>query len=136
MAADRANQISPEKKNDVAASARMLFTLLEKNISARDIMTRKAFENGLTVAWALGGSTNALDLDHPSTARDLLDAGLIEVVEQGLIEHLVSIEHDGFLLLLRKWRISCHAEEIRLVAAPHVGPRAFHLSWLQYPFKC
>jgi dihydroxy-acid dehydratase len=60
MAADRANQISEEKKNDVAASARMLFTLLEKDITARDIMTRKALENGLTVAWALGGSTNAV----------------------------------------------------------------------------
>ena len=60
MAADRSNQISQEKKDDVTASARLLFTLLEKNITARDIMTRKAFENGLTVAWALGGSTNAV----------------------------------------------------------------------------
>ena len=60
MAADRANNISPEKKEDVLASARMLVNLLEKNITARDIMTRKAFENGLTVAWALGGSTNAV----------------------------------------------------------------------------
>ena len=60
MAADRANNISSEKKNDARASARMLFTLLENNITARDIMTREAFENGLTVAWALGGSTNAV----------------------------------------------------------------------------
>ena len=60
MAADRANNISPEKKQDVLASARMLVNLLEKNITARDIMTRKALENGLTVAWALGGSTNAV----------------------------------------------------------------------------
>jgi dihydroxy-acid dehydratase len=60
MAADRANNISSEKKDDVRASARMLVNLLEKNITARDIMTRKAFENGLTVAWALGGSTNAV----------------------------------------------------------------------------
>ena len=60
MAADRANSISPDKKDDVRACARMLFTLLEKNITARDIMTRKAIENGLTVAWALGGSTNAV----------------------------------------------------------------------------
>ena len=60
MAADRSNKISSEKRNDVAHSARMLFTLLNKGITARDIMTRKAFENGLTVAWALGGSTNAV----------------------------------------------------------------------------
>lgn len=60
MAADESNQISSEKRNDVANSARMLFTLLKKGITARQIMTRKAFENGLTVAWALGGSTNAV----------------------------------------------------------------------------
>lgn len=60
MAADASNQISSEKRNDVTNSARMLFTLLKKGITARQIMTRKAFENGLTVAWALGGSTNAV----------------------------------------------------------------------------
>ena len=81
MAADRTNQISPEKKNDVAASARMLFTLLEKNISARDIMTRKAFENGLTVAWALGGSTNAV-LHLLALAREAgVDLSLADIEE-------------------------------------------------------
>jgi len=34
--------------------------LLEKNICPRDIMTRKAFENAMTVVMALGGSTNAV----------------------------------------------------------------------------
>jgi dihydroxy-acid dehydratase len=34
--------------------------MLQKGITARDIMTRKAFENAITVVMALGGSTNAV----------------------------------------------------------------------------
>ena len=34
--------------------------LLEKEIKPRDIMTRKAFENAITIVMALGGSTNAV----------------------------------------------------------------------------
>ena len=34
--------------------------LIEKDIRPSHILTRKAFENALTVAWALGGSTNAV----------------------------------------------------------------------------
>lgn len=34
--------------------------LLEKDIKPRDIMTRKAFENAITMVMALGGSTNAV----------------------------------------------------------------------------
>ena len=35
-------------------------TLLERDIKPRDIMTREAFENAITVVCALGGSTNAV----------------------------------------------------------------------------
>ncbi len=34
--------------------------LIKKNITPRDIMTKKAFENAITVVMALGGSTNAV----------------------------------------------------------------------------
>jgi len=34
--------------------------MIEKNILPRDIMTRKAFENAITVVMAVGGSTNAV----------------------------------------------------------------------------
>ena len=34
--------------------------LLEHDIKPSDIMTRKAFENAMTVVMALGGSTNAV----------------------------------------------------------------------------
>ena len=60
MAVDHDNQLSVDKRTDATRSARILIALLEQGITARDIMTRKAFENALTVAWALGGSTNAV----------------------------------------------------------------------------
>lgn len=60
MAVDRQNSISAEKRNDARRSARALAALLKKGVTSREIMTRRAFENGLTVAWALGGSTNAV----------------------------------------------------------------------------
>ena len=52
--------------------------LLEKNICARDIMTRKAFENAMTVVMAMGGSTNAV-LHYLAIARAAL-AGLLIVL--------------------------------------------------------
>ncbi|PNU18782.1 dihydroxy-acid dehydratase [Geothermobacter hydrogeniphilus] len=60
LAVERDNRISADKRLDAARSARILMSLLQKGISARRIMTRAAFENALTVAWALGGSTNAV----------------------------------------------------------------------------
>jgi dihydroxy-acid dehydratase len=42
--------------------------LLEQNICPRDIMTRKAFENALTMVMAMGGSTNAV-LHYLAIAR-------------------------------------------------------------------
>ena len=60
MAVDQQNCISKEKRQDAVDSARALISLLHQGLTAREIMTRKAFENALTVAWALGGSTNAV----------------------------------------------------------------------------
>ena len=60
MAVDRENQLSKEKREDTRNAAVSLIALLERGLSARQIMTRKAFENALTLAWALGGSTNAV----------------------------------------------------------------------------
>ena len=59
-AVDIHNNISAQKKQDCVDSIKALFNLLEKGIRARDIMTRKAFENAITVVMALGGSTNAV----------------------------------------------------------------------------
>jgi dihydroxy-acid dehydratase len=42
------------------ASGEAVVTMLRKGITARQIMTKKAFENAITVCMALGGSTNAV----------------------------------------------------------------------------
>ncbi len=60
LAVDQGNQISADKRDDCAMAAQAVVALLQSDLKARDIMTRKAFENALTVAWALGGSTNAV----------------------------------------------------------------------------
>jgi dihydroxy-acid dehydratase len=52
--------ISEEKKDDCRFAGAAVLKLLEKGITPRDIMTREAFENAITVVIALGGSTNAI----------------------------------------------------------------------------
>ncbi|MDF2660900.1 MAG: ilvD 2 [Paenibacillus sp.] len=51
--------ISPHKAVECAEAGKTVVGLLEKGIYPRDIMTKKAFENAITVVMALGGSTNA-----------------------------------------------------------------------------
>jgi dihydroxy-acid dehydratase len=48
------------KKAECLAIGAAMKVLLEKNICPKDIMTRKAFENAMTIVIALGGSTNAV----------------------------------------------------------------------------
>ena len=50
----------PEKKADCRAAGAAALTLLKAGIKPRDIMTKKAFENAITVVIALGGSTNCV----------------------------------------------------------------------------
>lgn len=52
--------VSEDKKNDCHRAGAAVLKLLEKDIKPSDIMTRKAFENAITVVIALGGSTNAV----------------------------------------------------------------------------
>jgi len=52
--------LSDEKKKECLNAGKALRLLLEKNIRPSDIMTRKAFENAITVIMILGGSTNAV----------------------------------------------------------------------------
>ena len=49
-----------EKHDSARESGRALLKLIENELCPRDIMTRKAFENAITVTMALGGSTNAV----------------------------------------------------------------------------
>ncbi|MEO6132381.1 MAG: dihydroxy-acid dehydratase [Saprospiraceae bacterium] len=52
--------LSPEKTNECHAAGKAIRHLLENDIKPSDIMTKKAFENAITVVIALGGSTNAV----------------------------------------------------------------------------
>ena len=52
--------ISDEKKLDAKDAGAAVVNLIELDIKPRDIMTREAFENAITVVITLGGSTNAV----------------------------------------------------------------------------
>lgn len=52
--------ISPEKRADCLHAGQAIRWLLDNDIKPSDIMTRKAFENAITVVIAFGGSTNAV----------------------------------------------------------------------------
>jgi dihydroxy-acid dehydratase len=52
--------LSTEKKQECVDAGKAIRILLEKDIKPRDIMTRKAFENAITMVAVLGGSTNAV----------------------------------------------------------------------------
>ncbi len=52
--------LSDEKKNECLDAGKAIKLLLEKDIKPKDIMTRKAFENAITIIMIFGGSTNAV----------------------------------------------------------------------------
>jgi len=52
--------LSEDKKKECVVAGNTIKLLLEKDIKPSDIMTRKAFDNALTIIMALGGSTNAV----------------------------------------------------------------------------
>ena len=50
----------PAKREECFRAGAAIRSLLEANITPRDIMTRAAFENAMVITMALGGSTNAV----------------------------------------------------------------------------
>jgi dihydroxy-acid dehydratase len=52
--------LSIEKQQECLNAGKAIHILMEKNILPSDIMTRKAFENAITIIMVLGGSTNAV----------------------------------------------------------------------------
>jgi dihydroxy-acid dehydratase len=47
--------VGPEKRDDCRRAGAAVMNMLQKGIKPRDILTRKAFENAITVCLALGG---------------------------------------------------------------------------------
>jgi len=52
--------LSQEKNQECLDAGKAIKVLLEKDIKPKDIMTKKAFENAITMVTVLGGSTNAV----------------------------------------------------------------------------
>ncbi|WP_226035537.1 dihydroxy-acid dehydratase [Aquibacillus saliphilus] len=62
------------KTEDCNLAGEAVYKLLEKGIYPKDIMTKEAFENAITVVMALGGSTNAVL--HLLAIADSIDVDL------------------------------------------------------------
>src|SRR5665811_1972260 len=71
------NAISEAKKEDCQRAGAAVVAMLKQGIKPLDILTRKAFENAITVVIALGGSTNAvlhlLAIAHAAGVKLALD---------------------------------------------------------------
>jgi len=52
--------IDSRRDDDAFAAGQAVVNLIRLGITTRDIMTKKAFENAITIVMALGGSTNAI----------------------------------------------------------------------------
>ncbi len=52
--------VSDEKNGECQSLGNVVRNLLKQDIRPRDIMTRKAFENAITMVMAMGGSTNSV----------------------------------------------------------------------------
>ncbi|MBF3355118.1 dihydroxy-acid dehydratase, partial [Leptospira borgpetersenii serovar Hardjo-bovis] len=52
--------VSSRKANDCYEAGKALINLIQKGITPKQILTKKAFENAITVVLVLGGSTNAV----------------------------------------------------------------------------
>eukprot|EP00040_Diaphanoeca_grandis_P026092 m.145535 g.145535 ORF g.145535 m.145535 type:complete len:613 (-) comp30444_c0_seq6:566-2404(-) len=86
-AMDRATgKLSEVKVKHCIDTVRALSILMEKNIRARDIMTKAAFVNAVTLMLAIGGSTNGV-LHFLAFARE---AGLQDVITIQLIDEIAA----------------------------------------------
>jgi dihydroxy-acid dehydratase len=69
--------ISKEKNADCERSGAAVMNLMKLGIRPLDVMTRKAFENAITIVTALGGSTNAvlhlLAMAHAASVKLTID---------------------------------------------------------------
>ena len=71
------NAVSEAKKDDCRRAGAAVMEMLKQGLRPLDIMTKKAFENAITVVIALGGSTNAvlhlLAIAHAAKVKLSLD---------------------------------------------------------------
>lgn len=93
--------VSKEKGESARASGEAVIELIKKRIFPKDIMTKKAFENAITVVMALGGSTNAV-LHLMAIARSMnLDLQLSDFQRiQKKVPHLADLRPSGRYVMI------------------------------------
>lgn len=92
--------ISSEKERIAYKSGQQIVELVRKGVTARKIMTRKAFENAIMVDMALGGSTNSC-LHIPAIAKEAgveVDLKLCDTIS-AKTPHITSLQPGGEYLL-------------------------------------
>ncbi|HHT9129517.1 MAG TPA: dihydroxy-acid dehydratase [Candidatus Brocadiaceae bacterium] len=92
--------ISAEKERIAYKSGLQVVELVRKSVTARKIMTRKAFENAIIIDMALGGSTNSC-LHIPAIAKEAgveIDLKLIDTIS-ARTPHITSLQPGGEYLL-------------------------------------
>src|SRR5690625_3330411 len=87
---------SEEKAIECEEAGKAVYRLLEKGIYPKEIMTREAFENAITVVMVLGGSTNAI-LHLLSIAHTIdLDLSIDDFNDiQKRVPHLADLKPSG-----------------------------------------
>jgi dihydroxy-acid dehydratase len=93
---DARSDIHADVRTQALASVDALYRLMADGIRARDILTRRAFENAVTTLYAMGGSTNlvlhllalAREAQVPLTIDDIHTIGQrVPVVMKELLRH-------------------------------------------------
>ncbi|QQK79385.1 dihydroxy-acid dehydratase [Salicibibacter cibi] len=88
--------IAGAKEEECERAGALVHEMLQKGIYPRDIMTKEAFENAITVVMALGGSTNAfLHLTAMANAADVeLTLDDFEAIRER-VPHLADLKPSG-----------------------------------------
>ena len=92
--------ISSEKERIAYKSGQQIVELVRKSVTARKIMTQKAFENAIMIDMALGGSTNSC-LHIPAIAKEAgveIDLKLCDTIS-AKTPHITSLQPGGEYLL-------------------------------------
>ena len=92
--------ISSEKERIAYKSGQQIVELVRKGVTARKIMTQKAFENAIMIDMALGGSTNSC-LHIPAIAKEAgveIDLKFCDTIS-AKTPHITSLQPGGEYLL-------------------------------------
>ena len=97
---------SLEKKQECELAGKKVIELVEKEITPRKIMTKKAFENAMAVVMALGGSTNAvLHLTAMAHAAEV-DFGLDDIDRiSKKVPHLADLKPSGKYVMYDLYKV-------------------------------